>query len=544
MKPTRASSRSLRAAAPRPQASGQLSGLHSVLRRFAQEEDGVIVAFSVYFMLIILFVGAVGVDVMRFETERSRLQHVLDQAVLAAADLDQKSPPAQVLADYFAKSRLDNAELLDTRVEQGPHYRVVSATARASVPTQLSHLLGVNQMNAPARATAEERLDSLEISLVLDISGSMKGNRLDSLRPAAVDFVDAVLDISETVSVSLVPYSNQVSLGRDLMRQFNTSDPHDYSYCLNFEESDFNTTAMTPASAGGRVYEQTKHFDATPLIVEDPHPEGLRDTEGARPSCSNRPAAQILPVSRDRAALFGQINALERASTTSIDMGVKWGAALLDPSLQPAVTNLISSNAIDPGFAGRPVAFNTNSNIKLMVVMSDGQNTTQYRLRDPFRSGQSNVFYNATTDRYAVLHNGRYYSQSASGDHAIPASGSSPSLPSGFTRLSFERLFATASLNWINDYLYGNLGTYNWSASPRSSVGGNRKDTQLHNICTAAKNQGVIIYTIGFQAPVVGLEALRDCASSESHFFDVRGLDIGAAFSAIAQSITPLKLTQ
>ncbi|WP_298675234.1 TadE/TadG family type IV pilus assembly protein [uncultured Lentibacter sp.] len=516
----------------------------AALGRFARDESGVIVAFSIYFMLMILFVGALGVDVMRYESERSRLQHVLDQAVLAAADLDQTNPPAQVVADYFVKSNLPNADLLDTAVQQGPNFRVVSASARATVPTQLSHMLGVENMSAPARATAEERFDSMEISLVLDISGSMEGNRLDSLRPAAVSFVDAVIGISETVSVSLVPYSNQVALSPELMGQFNTSDPHDYSYCLNFEEADFNTTAMTPASAGSRVYEQVKHFDATPLIVEDPHPEGLRDTHGARPSCSNRAASQILPLSRDRTALYGQINALERASTTSIDMGVKWGAALLDPSLQPAVTNLIASNTIDPGFAGRPVAFGTGSNMKLMVVMSDGQNTTQYRLRDPFRSGLSDVFYNASTDRYAVLHNGSYYSQTASGDHAIPASGASATLPTGFTRLSFERLFATASLNWINDYLYANLGNYDWSASPRSSVGGNRKDSQLDAICTAAKNQGVIIYTIGFQAPIAGLEALRACASTESHFFDVRGLDIEAAFAAIAQSITQLKLTQ
>ena len=89
MEPTRVTSRPSNRVATRSKAHS----LPPFLRRVAREKDGVIVAFSVYFMLIILFVGAVGVDVMRFESQRSKLQHTLDQAVLAAADLDQLSPP-------------------------------------------------------------------------------------------------------------------------------------------------------------------------------------------------------------------------------------------------------------------------------------------------------------------------------------------------------------------------------------------------------------------------------------------------------------------
>ncbi len=72
MEPTRVTSRPSNRVATRSKAHS----LPPFLRRFAREEDGVIVAFSVYFMLIILFVGAVGVDVMRFESQRSKLQHL------------------------------------------------------------------------------------------------------------------------------------------------------------------------------------------------------------------------------------------------------------------------------------------------------------------------------------------------------------------------------------------------------------------------------------------------------------------------------------
>jgi hypothetical protein len=69
-------------------------------------------------------------------------------------------------------------------------------------------------------------------------------------------------------------------------------------------------------------------------------------------------------------------------------------------------------------------------------------------------------------------------------------------------------------------------------------------DDRLSDLCESARNEGIIIYTIAFEAPSAGRSALQDCASSPSHYFDVTGTDISAAFSAIASDIRALKLTQ
>ena len=91
------------------------------------------------------------------------------------------------------------------------------------MPTQLSHMLGLAEMTAPAASAAEERVDSVEISMVLDVSGSMDGSRINRLRPAAISFVDTVLALSddEDVSISIVPYATQVAAGETLLNQFN-----------------------------------------------------------------------------------------------------------------------------------------------------------------------------------------------------------------------------------------------------------------------------------------------------------------------------------
>ncbi|WFE77289.1 TadE/TadG family type IV pilus assembly protein [Roseinatronobacter sp. S2] len=140
------------------------------LVRFKRDENGSLVIFSVFLFMIILFVGALGVDLMRFEMERAKLQSTLDRAVLAAADIDQSLDPSIVVNEYFTKSGFPDS-VTGVKVTEGLGYRSVSATARKQVNTHLLHMLGVETLSAPASGAAEERVDNVEISLVLDISG-------------------------------------------------------------------------------------------------------------------------------------------------------------------------------------------------------------------------------------------------------------------------------------------------------------------------------------------------------------------------------------
>jgi len=62
--------------------------------------------------------------------------------------------------------------------------------------------------------------------------------------------------------------------------------------------------------------------------------------------------------------------------------------------------------------------------------------------------------------------------------------------------------------------------------------------------CNQAKNNGVVVFTIAFEANNAARNQMRDCASSASHYFNVQGLEISSAFSAIANQINQLRLTQ
>ncbi|SMX47561.1 TadE/TadG family type IV pilus assembly protein [Maliponia aquimaris] len=190
----------------------------SAAQRFARDEAGNVTIYSVYITLLVLTISGASVDLMRQEASRTRLQTTLDRAVLAAADLDQSQDPQAVVTDYVAKAGLDSY-VTSVDVQMGLNERTVSADAHSSLSTIFLKMSGHDMLPANALATAEERIANVEISLVLDISGSMRfNNRLENLKPAAKAFVEKVMsDGTDSVTtLNLIPFAGQVNPG-DIM---------------------------------------------------------------------------------------------------------------------------------------------------------------------------------------------------------------------------------------------------------------------------------------------------------------------------------------
>ncbi|MFD3189039.1 pilus assembly protein TadG-related protein [Sedimentitalea sp. HM32M-2] len=522
--------------------------------------------FAVYTFLIILMVGGIGIDLMRFERDRSRLQYTLDRAVLAAADLDQPMQPEAVVQDYFAKSGLGDY-LASVSVDQGTGYRVVSATASADVKTQFMHMNGVDTLTAPAVGTAEERIDGVEISLVLDVSGSMNSNsRLPNLIVAARDFVDTMDNnsVDGDLSISIIPYATQVSVPDGLMAEFNVSTEHDYSNCINFQSADFDTPSMSSTQA----YQRTMHFDPwKDYDGMDNNPKVLMgDTSSTLPVCEAMSGREVLVLQKDTTVLKNYISNLTARGNTSIDVGMKWGTALLDPSLRPAINAMIGDGIVPADFAARPGNYNDGDTLKVIVLMTDGQNTSQYYINDGFREGPSDLWFNDQEDRWSVYyppydayywpHNDQWadhpYGQDGMGcvgDSVASWSCSNRTEDGTAENVDYPDLWAYVSLKanvkrryypFMND----STAYSQWYYDVRNYVNSTIKNARTKAICDTAKDQQIIVFTIGFEAPDGGQAVLKDCASSDAHYFDVDGLEITDAFASIASSIRKLRLTQ
>ncbi len=558
------------------------------LSRFKRDEDGSLIIFGVYILVIILMVGGIGIDLMRYERDRAELQYTLDRAVLAAADLDQTLSPSAVVADYFDKAGLSQY-LTNVTVDQGLSYRVVSGTATAEIETQFMRMSGLDTLTANAASTAEERIDGVEISLVLDVSGSMNSNsKLSNLKTAARDFIDEMIDNTDDgkLSISIIPYATQVAMPANFINEFNISQEQTYSNCVNFQSSDFDTTAISLVDP----MQRTMHFD--PWYTVDGRDNSPMD-EVRLPVCESKSSREMMILQKDRVALKDFITNLTADGNTSIDVGMKWGTALLDPSLQPVIDSMIADGSVDAGFDALPQTYESGDTLKVIVLMTDGKNTSQYYINDGYRDGESNVWWNDSQEKYSVYVGLDDYDEDNDGiteeslfwwpfdsswnDHAYgegtydttvkervcrsyKKNGSCKKYktvkttvtvdePGSAAVVTYPDLWAYTTLQWNVQYNYagwmGSNAAYNdWYYDVRNYVGSSTKNARTKSICDAAKDKQVIVFTIGFEAPSSGKAVLKDCASSDSHFFDVNGLAINDAFSSIASSIRKLRLTQ
>jgi len=477
-----------------------LERIGSFARSFRKEEDGVMIAFSLFILLLMLIVGGMAVDFMRLEARRSLIQGVADNAVLAAADLDQTLSPDAVVEDYFTKAGLGGVAV-NTTYEEDSNYRVVSTVAELDLNTYFLRLIDMDQLGAVAKSTAIEGVGNIEVSLVVDISGSMNdftldedGNetsdrKIDELQAAANSFVTTLLtdDTRDRVSLSFVPYSAHVNAGPDIYNQFNANTQHGFSHCLDHPASAYRTTEISTSTP----LEQAKHwqwntaFDAagnlSPIVEE--------------PVCPMFDFERIIPLSQNVDQLTAAIAQLEPRGGTAIFMGLKWGVALLDPTIRKVVGNI---GSIDSAFTGRPVEYakkgDPSGTLKYVVLMTDGENFAARDLRD---------FAYDTPSKIA---------------------------------------------HWANmNYLYffyrdsGNLdsNTYTYEQYTAEVANGYMQD-----ICGAAKDRGIIIYGIAMGAGSRGEAEMSKCASSPSHYYETGAETLEDIFLAIAEQITDLRLTQ
>lgn len=591
------------------------------LRQFARDEDGALVGFAIFLFLMILMIGGIGIDVMRSEMKRTRMQHTLDRAILAAADLNQELDPETVVNDYFNKSGMSEY-LTKVTVDEGLNYRVVEAKAEMTLETDFMHMAGIDTLTVPASGIAEERIGDVEISLVLDVSGSMNSNsRLTNLKSAAKDFVETMVDNTDDgrLSISIVPYATQVAIPETLFNTLNASISGDvdvdtvldlgtadaasnqqgYSHCLHFSSDDFNSAALDPADR----WKQAMHFSPwSDFDGRDDDPKKLVST----PVCRTDDASEVLVLEKDETTLKNYIDGLWASGNTSIDIGMKWGTALLDPSTQKIIDHMIEQDMVADDFVERPHDYGGMS-LKVIVLMTDGQNTSQYYVHDDFREGDSNIWWNDEVESYSVYVGVDHYDDNNNGDDTddlyywpddhtrsddmwadhpygngeITTSewiehvetyckkynkkkgkckkwGNKTTYEEVITtvsedgeavRLQYPDLWAYTSLEWnveehYEPWMNDSTAWDDWYYDVRKYVGSSTKNTRTENVCDAAKEAGIIVFTIGFEAPSSGQAVLKDCASSISHYFDVDGLEIADAFSAIASSIAQLKLTQ
>lgn len=536
--------------------------------RFTHDENGAVLVFALVLFMLMVMMGGLAVDLMRYETTRTTLQNTLDRSTLAAASLSQTLDPEAVVRDYFTKAGMTQY-LTAVNVDEGLNFRQVRADAMADTKPLFLHMLGINKLEAPGNSTAEQRVNNVEVMLVLDVSGSMAGTKITNLKSAASEFVSTVLsaDADDRISIGLVPYNGQVNLGPILAAKYNLTMPTGVAdtACVDLPASVYSGTDMSrtlalPTTAYADTYSSTTQSTSFVAVSSGAPAAGNR---WCPPSTGNIVRAPINSIS----TLQGYINGLTAIGATSINAGLKWGITLLDPGTRPIFSELASAGKIPATFNVRPFDYTDNEAMKVIVLMTDGEHFAEERVNSSYKSGNSPI-YKATDGNFSIRHTTGRPTAAGTKEYFVPhlctstncKNGSNTAEAWSATKYSngvqqtWPQVWTDLRVSYVAWQMYeralgkdSNRGTtYNtWMANFRSQTATSSMDSQLQAICALAKaKKNVTIYGIAFDAPTNGQQQISQCSSGSSYYFASTPTNIKNAFRAIATNISQLRLTQ
>lgn len=475
-------------------------------RRFCRDRrgaTGVIVGFS-----IIPMVGMIGlgVDSARGYFIKYRLTEALDASTLAAAHkIDQAEQKAE-FDMFFAANfpELNPATQIDgPYLNYNPASRELTATATATVPTTFMRIFGTKEMTVGARTVIRSESKGMELVLVMDNTGSMRGGgKMDTMKAAAQDLVDILYgdaDELENFWVGLVPYSATVNIGPThsdwLSATTNLNEVGDTGILW----SDIGTSWKGCVEARWQFgNDQTDALPSAerfePYVWVDSDTDNdwvlgsgsydIDESNGAQnngtgPNLGCGPA--ITPLTAERSTIEDGIAEMlpwHRGGTMG-NLGLVWGWRSISPNWRGQWDG-IAESYLPLDYADSDPSILSQ---KVVVMLTDGVN--------------------------------QYY------DHV-----GSDSFGSDYS--AYDRVDE------------GRLGTTNVGAAV------DEVDDRMEATCTAMKDEGIILYTITFQVNNASTRDLfRRCATSPDYYFNSPdNAELRRVFRVIAAELSNLRIAE
>ena len=389
--------------------------IRALARRFARNTHGNM-AIAMALVAVPLF-GATGAAMDyggRIQAE-ARLQAAIDAGALAGAASEDgreaaiKKTVRQYVMNNGAATYLKNAASVDVKITSDG---VIRVSATAEYPTTILNVMGIKSLPMSALAETKRSESGAEIAMVLDVTGSMQGAKIDALKLAARDFVAETTKPNakkpDAVRLSVVPYNKYVNVG--LANRYATwmSVPPDESneVCQDWttytnahncrmetrtyvsdgvthtqdrEVCDWDTSSVNECRTVTNVWNGCVGSREYPWNVRDARPDidipGILGVNCPR---------EITPLTSDTTRLNGDIDDLSAWGETYIPAGLIWGWRTLSAQV-PYTEGLSTADAQAKGVT------------KHLVLMTDGENVTSKSAGTPEHDGDDPDIGDATT---------------------------------------------------------------------------------------------------------------------------------------------------
>ena len=173
----------------------------------------------VFAVMLPIIMGAAGMalDIAQAYHMRERLCGALDLAAVSAAATYTTQDDITMRLETVIKENFREGgigEMTDTEVSVTDDN--INAKAFGVYKTSFIHAVGFPTMNVSCDTTVKRDVRGLEVALILDVTGSMRGTSIEALRTASMNFINIIYDRTsddEFVKIGIVPYSIAVNVG-------------------------------------------------------------------------------------------------------------------------------------------------------------------------------------------------------------------------------------------------------------------------------------------------------------------------------------------
>lgn len=359
----------------------RLPGLSGFVRA---EDGGVATTFAIASLGMMALIGG-AIDLGRVVSSRDKAQEVMDAAVLAGAQTFQtnggNAAAATAVAQKYYDQNIKSVVFVNSSTPAIFSFSTTSSTLTGSftgsVATPFISFCCTSSFPVSARSAATLAVGgnaetNLEISMMLDVSGSMAGQKLLDLKSAANDAIDILVWADQTKytsKVALVPFSGDVRPAPEMFRVVtdgSTADPLRVN--SNGNKYDYYKTECVAERSGNNKYNDAAAGRGSYVLVQRSRSDSCSTPGGG----TNR-VNEVLALTANKTTLHDRINRLQNGGATAGQVGTAWAYYMLSPNW---ATTQGWQAAV--GADSVPKAYGTDKLSKIAVLMTDGEFNSEH----------------------------------------------------------------------------------------------------------------------------------------------------------------------
>lgn len=464
-------------------------GVSGLKRLIADEGGNVAFMIGIAAMPLMLILGT-AVDYERAANTKVELQSAVDSAALYAAALGSGSTNTQLTNEskpYFTANYNAHGETGTVTYAAVGTADSVKVTASVPVTNAFMAIAGYATTTVGVSSTVKKSGINLEVSLVLDNTGSMNSINLQTgntavaeLKAAAAKFVTTVMPSTQGqfyTKIAAIPYNNGVNLGvqaaaaRGPILSGNSATPGYENYTFpGCDDKNCTSTTNYTLPITNCVTERTGTAAYTDAAISM-YPAG-RGYLGQFNPCAVK---QMVSLTTNATTLTTTINSMSAGGSTAGQVGIAWGWYALSPNI-----GLWSGESVPAGYDKLTTSDPMTKVKKVMVLMTDAE------------------------------YNSANYNGVITGLPSVTGSG-------------------------------GYADHINQPATNGSVYG------QSTNMCNAIKASGVEVFVITFQLKTSFPERValvNSCATDAKHLIDADNTSLDSAFTTIATQLQEMRIAE